>query len=86
MHLPLPCVDLFLDAAKSGGATSLNDGSLRGGDAAPAATARQSYPAISSLPTATDPHTTSTIAAAGADPSFAAVPRVTAWTRSSRPR
>jgi predicted acyl esterase len=68
---------LFLDATKAGGATSLNDGSLRATDAPPATSARQSYPAISSLPTATDPHTTSTVGAAGADPFFAAVPALT---------
>jgi predicted acyl esterase len=52
--------DWHLDPARSGTATSLNDGTL---SPAPGRPARQSYPAIPSLPTSTDPHT---IAAAGA--------------------
>jgi predicted acyl esterase len=53
---PLPgtrWVPLSLDPARSGTATSLNDGSLVLGPAAPAA---QSYPALPSLPTASDPY------------------------------
>jgi predicted acyl esterase len=49
---------MYLDPAKAGSATrSLNDGSLS--DASPAAKHTQSYPAIVSIPTATDPHTIS---------------------------
>ncbi|MGH8461023.1 MAG: CocE/NonD family hydrolase [Stenotrophobium sp.] len=50
---------LFLDPAKSGSATSINDGSLAA--AAPAASTTQVYPALVSVPTATDPDTTSTV-------------------------
>ena len=57
---------LYLDPARSGTALSLNDGSLRG--ARPAARTAQAYPAVSSLATATDPHTTSTLAGVGAAP------------------
>jgi predicted acyl esterase len=55
---PLPgttWASLALDARRSGSATSLNDGSLvlgRAGDAT------QTYPAVPSLPTATDPYNT----------------------------
>lgn len=51
---PLPgtsWVDLQLDPAKSGTATSINDGTLTAGVAA---AATQSYPAVSSIPSATD--------------------------------
>ena len=47
---------LTLDARRSGSAKSLNDGSLRPGSVPAAA---QSYPEVGTLPTATDPHTTS---------------------------
>ncbi len=53
---PLPgtaWADLALDPTPSGTATSLNDGTLVLG---PAAAATQSYPALPSLPTATDPY------------------------------
>ena len=46
-------VPLALDAAPSGTATSVNDGTLGLGPAAPAT---QSYPAVPSAATATDPH------------------------------
>jgi predicted acyl esterase len=49
---------LHLAAARSGTATSLNDGSLT---AAPAPSASQSYVAVPSLATATDPHTIATV-------------------------
>jgi predicted acyl esterase len=63
---------LYLDASRAGTALSLNDGSLRG--TPPAARTTQLYPAVSSLATATDPHTTSTLAGFGAGPlSFGAL-------------
>ena len=52
---------LFLDPASSGSVLSLNDGTLAA--AAPAASTVQAYPAIISVPTATDPDTTSTLGA-----------------------
>lgn len=51
---------LTLSKAKSGGAVSLNDGSLRLGPP-DAGTTQQRYPAIFSLPTNTDPNTIATI-------------------------
>ena len=60
---PLPGTEwasLSLDPTTSGTATSLNDGSLVLGPAAPA---MQSYLEVPSLPTATDPHTTSLLGA-----------------------
>jgi uncharacterized protein len=47
---------LHLAASPSGTATSINDGTLQ---TEPGAPARQSYPAVGSLPTATDPYNTS---------------------------
>jgi predicted acyl esterase len=47
---------LALDATRSGTARSINDGTLHLGSAAPAT---QAYPALGSLPTATDPYNTS---------------------------
>ncbi|MEY2432792.1 MAG: uncharacterized protein QOC92_2517, partial [Acidimicrobiaceae bacterium] len=58
---PLPSTtwaSLQLDPARSGTASSINDGSLVLG---PAAAATQSYPAVPSLPTATDPHNTAIV-------------------------
>lgn len=52
---------LALDAARSGSARSVNDGSLTVG-ASPVPT-RQSYPTVPSLPTATDQHTTALLSA-----------------------
>ena len=49
---------LHLDPTPSGTATSINDGTLTLG---PAAAATQSYPAIPSLPTATDPYNTAIV-------------------------
>lgn len=54
---------LALDSARSGSARSINDGTLSLG--VPSAVASQSYPTIPSLATATDPHTTSLLAAIG---------------------
>ena len=51
-------VDWHLDPARSGTALSLNDGTL---SPTTGRKARQSYPAIPSLPTATDPHTIATV-------------------------
>jgi len=45
--------DLYLDPAKSGSAKSINDGTLK---PTPASAATQSYPAVASLPNATDPY------------------------------
>ncbi|MGH8505625.1 MAG: CocE/NonD family hydrolase [Stenotrophobium sp.] len=52
---------LFLDSAKSGSAQSINDGTLS--SAAPSASAVQVYPALISVPTATDPDSASTLGA-----------------------
>jgi putative CocE/NonD family hydrolase len=49
---------LHLDPTPSGTARSINDGTLTEGPAAPAT---QSYPAIQSLPSATDPYNTSIV-------------------------
>jgi predicted acyl esterase len=57
---------LFLDAAKSGSAQSINDGTLN--PAAPAASAVQVYPALVSVPTATDPDSASTLGGMGFGP------------------
>lgn len=60
---PLPgttWTPLALSKQKSGGAVSLNDGSLRVG-APDSGTTRQLYPAVTSLPTNTDPNTIATI-------------------------
>ena len=56
---------LALDAAKSGTARSLNDGSLTSGP--PARTAKQSYPVLPSFPLATDPPNAGIAGAAGLD-------------------
>jgi predicted acyl esterase len=66
---------LYLDAMRGGGANSINDGTL--GDRPAEAQSTQAYPAITSLPTATDPHTTGTVAAAGAASLFDALPVLT---------
>jgi predicted acyl esterase len=63
---------LRLDAAKSGTATSVNDGSL--GLESPAATAKQAYPALPSLPTNTDPPNAAIVGASGLDILTASVP------------
>jgi putative CocE/NonD family hydrolase len=63
---PLPgteWVPLHLDPTRSGTARSLNDGSLVPG---PAAGATQSYPAIQSLPSASDPYNTAIVGINGA--------------------
>lgn len=63
---PLPgtaWVPLHLDAGRSGTARSINDGSLLPG---PAGTAAQSYPAIASLPSASDPYNTAIVGINGA--------------------
>lgn len=54
---------LALDPARSGSAGSINDGTLARG--LPETIATQLYPAIPSLATATDPHTTSLLAGIG---------------------
>ncbi|WP_209720134.1 CocE/NonD family hydrolase [Marmoricola sp. OAE513] len=69
---PLPgttWTPLFLSRTKSGAAASLNDGSLRTGSP-DAASALQLYPAVTSLPTATDPNTIATIAGGDSSPSL----------------
>ena len=58
---PLPgtsWASLHLDPARSGTATSINDGTLTVG---PPSAATQSYPAVPSLPTATDPYNTAIV-------------------------
>ncbi|MHB8681220.1 MAG: CocE/NonD family hydrolase [Acidimicrobiales bacterium] len=75
---PLPGTtwsDLYLSPAKSGSATSLNDGTLT--LTAPAAGARQSYPFVPSIPSETDVHTTATIAGDGLDQLATALPALT---------
>lgn len=67
--------DLRLDPARSGSALSLNDGSLT--LRVPGRTATQSYPAVPSLPTASDPPTTALVGAAGADTLLAGLPLLT---------
>jgi len=62
---------VYLDAARSSSARSTNDGSLSA--LKPVASTGQTYAALVSLPTATDPHTTGTVAAAGAGTLFDAL-------------
>jgi putative CocE/NonD family hydrolase len=63
---------LFLDAAKAGSANSINDGTLSA--SAPLTESTDAYLSVPSLPTATDPHTTSTVAGVGYGPlSFGAL-------------
>ncbi|RNL60404.1 CocE/NonD family hydrolase [Nocardioides marmoriginsengisoli] len=59
--------ELTLSKAKSGKAVSLNDGSLKLGTP-DAGTTKQLYPAITSLPTNTDPNTIATIAGGDGGP------------------
>ncbi|MDP9140750.1 MAG: CocE/NonD family hydrolase [Pseudomonadota bacterium] len=66
---------LYLDAARAGSASSLNDGSLS--MLAVAEKSTQLYLSLNSLPTATDPHTSSTVASAGARTLFDALPLLT---------
>src|SRR3954470_15762753 len=54
---------LALDPARGGGARSINDGTLTLG--APGAAATQSYPALPSLPSASDPPNAAIVGAAG---------------------
>lgn len=64
---PLPGTrwqSLYLNATRSGSAQSINDGSLSASAAADQS--QQTYPVLPSLPTASDPHDTSVIAAGGA--------------------
>jgi putative CocE/NonD family hydrolase len=63
---------LRLSATRSGTARSLNDGTLT--LARRPARARQRYPAVPSNALATDPYTTATVGAAGADALLSAVP------------
>lgn len=63
---------LFLGSERGGGARSLNDGQLSP-TAATTATV-QAYPALISLPTASDPHTTWTLSSAGARSLFDSFP------------
>jgi putative CocE/NonD family hydrolase len=65
----------FLDDTRGHGASSLNDGGLS--VAAPETTSTLPYLALTSLPTATDPYTTGTVAAAGALPLFKVFPILT---------
>jgi len=69
---------LALDAAKSGSARSLNDGSL--GLVVPTATTTQSYPTIPSLPSATDPPNVAILGASGANALANAFPVLTEMT------
>lgn len=65
---------LHLDAARGGGARSINDGQLS--TAPVAAQMQQAYPAIASFPLGTDPNTTSTVTNGGGA-AFAAFPFLT---------
>ncbi len=65
---------LALSAERSGTANSINDGSLVPGR--PAETARQTYPALPSLPTSTDPHNVAIVGAA-TNPLAGALPLLT---------
>jgi predicted acyl esterase len=66
---------LYLDPARGNGAVSINDGRL---SVEPSTQqARQSYPSLISLPTASDPNTTSIINQAGAGTLFELLPFLT---------
>lgn len=68
---PLPGTEwlsLGLDPTRGGTAASINDGTLS--VVPPAGEARQSYPVIPSLPTATDPHTTSLLGVFNGSPTL----------------
>ena len=69
---------LALDPAPSGTAHSLNDGTL--GLAMPAATTTQSYPAVSSLPSNSDPPNTAIVGASGVNALANAFPLLTEMT------
>jgi putative CocE/NonD family hydrolase len=65
---PIPGTEwatFHLDAARSGTATSINDGTLR---TEPGAPASQSFVSLPSLPTATDPHTIATVGVFNSSP------------------
>ncbi|MDX6616003.1 MAG: uncharacterized protein QOD60_1094 [Solirubrobacterales bacterium] len=66
---------LSLSAERSGTARSLNDGTLD--PARPAEAVTQSYPAIPSLPTSTDPHNTAIVGGFGANALAVALPSLT---------
>ncbi|AXQ30336.1 CocE/NonD family hydrolase [Solimonas sp. K1W22B-7] len=68
----------WLDPARGHGAYSSNDGGLS--PVAPQQQATQPYLALTSLPTATDPNTTGTVAAGGAITLFKAFPILTQLT------
>ena len=63
---------LHLDGTRNGSARTINDGTLT---AVPAEASVTAYPALTSLPTATDPNTTSTIAGS-VGPLFTAFPQL----------
>src|SRR4051794_456211 len=72
---PLPgtrWMSLALDAKRSGSAHSINDGTLS--LSVPRATATQSYPALPSLPSASDPPNTAIVGAAGFNALTTALP------------
>jgi len=78
---PIPTThweSLALDAATSGTAHSLNDGSL--GFTVPGATTTQSYPTVPSLPSASDPPNTAIVGAAGFNALADAFPVLTEMT------
>lgn len=66
---------LYLDPTRSGGAVSINDGTLS--SVSPATQATQAYASLVSLPTASDPATNGAVAAAGASSLFDALPLLT---------
>lgn len=69
---------MHLNAARGGGARSLNDGTLTAQPSATAATLP--YAAVTSLPTATDPYTTAVVAGSGAKTVFEYFPFLTQLT------
>lgn len=66
---------LYLSAERGGAARSLNDGVLT--ISAPVSSIKQGYPALTSLPTATDPYTTALLSAGGGNMLFQALPFLT---------
>jgi putative CocE/NonD family hydrolase len=69
---------LALDPARSGTARSLNDGTL--GDTAPQAVTQQSYAALPSLPSNTDPPNTAILGPNGVNAAATAIPPLTDMT------
>ena len=71
---------LNLDPRRSGGALSLNDGSLTLGEPGPRST--QAYPSLPTLPTNTDPANAAIVGSMGLDALFTGLPLLTDMTVS----